>query len=94
MNLTREQLTYEVFDDGYDIFIDGRLTYTQHEPFIPYPNKTYAENAEAHIGSILEVANAEPPKTIVDELADLKIQQVESEIDIDLRLSMLELGLV
>ena len=46
-------LTYQVFDDGYDIFRDGNLWLTQREPYIPNRNKSYEENAIAQIEELI-----------------------------------------
>lgn len=42
------ELSYEISEDGYDIFLHGKKWITQHEPFIPFPDKTYEENAIWH----------------------------------------------
>ena len=33
-----KEISYEVTDDGYDIFLDYKPWISQREPFIPYPS--------------------------------------------------------
>lgn len=55
-----DNLTYEIYDDGYDIFKNGVLWITQRKPLDKtyLPNGTYKENAEAHIADLIESAEA------------------------------------
>lgn len=45
--------TYTLTENGYDIYKDDVKIIRQYEPFIPYPDKTYSENAELQIHSII-----------------------------------------
>lgn len=45
--------TYTLTETGYDIYKDNIKIIRQYEPFIPYPDKTYSENAELQIHSII-----------------------------------------
>ena len=51
-----EKYEYEILDNGYDIYIDGRLTITQHDQYsnIYKPNGTFEENAIAQITDLVE----------------------------------------
>ena len=53
-----EKLSYEIFEDGYDIYDRGRLWITQHEPYanVIVPNGTYTENAIAHCAELSQPA--------------------------------------
>lgn len=86
-------LSYEIFDNGYDIFVDGNLSYTQRKPYIPYPNLSYQENA---IRQIMRIAGVEEPTPepqptqldtieenqliIMEAMADQYEQSVETEL--------------
>lgn len=102
-----KMVTYEVFENGYDLYIqDGerprQLVLHQPEPHIVCRvlnedgTTNYEESAKVHTD---ELANqlAEP----VEEMSEIekrieKIEnnQIEAEVDIDYRLSLLELELV
>lgn len=45
---------YELTEDGYFIFIDGKKVMHQYEPYIPDPSKSYEENAIAQIEELKE----------------------------------------
>lgn len=48
-------LYYEITNDGYHIYDRNNSLFHvhQYEPYIPYKNKTYAENAQMHIQDII-----------------------------------------
>ena len=75
-------VTYTVQNDGYDIFLDGILWITQREPYIPYRNKSYEENALLQIEEI----TAEPSYEN-DPVDDINLMLTDQEY----RLLMLEL---
>lgn len=96
-------LTYEIKENGYVIYKDGKLWITQYEPYIPNPALTYKENAIKHIEelnapsepnvdieekiSILEAENAE---LLLDSaMKDLKLQTIENDLaDLTLEIAM------
>ena len=47
--LDDKELSYELLEDGYKIYLDGGDFIHQYEPFIPNPKMTYEENAVAQI---------------------------------------------
>ena len=51
-SIDNKQVSYEVTNDGYKIFLDGQLWIHQYEPYILDPSKSYEENALAHIEEI------------------------------------------
>ena len=61
--ITREDLTFEVKDGGYTIFLNGVAWVVQPKGLIPYLAETIEESAQLHIDEIL--SNFE---TIVQEL--------------------------
>lgn len=75
-------VTYIISDDGYDIYLDGVLWITQHEPYIPHKNKSYEENAILQI----EELTAEPVYEPTSE-DDINLMLTDQEY----RLLMLEL---
>lgn len=68
------ELSYEVSEDGYDIFLHGELWITQHEPLIPNPDMSYEENALWHCEQLDETVN--PDKVLkrykTDKIAEMK----------------------
>lgn len=70
-----EHLTYEVTEDGYDIFLDGKLWITQHGDYgKPMDaSKTFEENAILQLDEITAPA-PEPPMT-VEQLAETVAEQ-------------------
>lgn len=50
-------VTYEVVDNGYNIYLDGGLWITQPKPYdkLYVPNGTYEENALAQIETLIPV---------------------------------------
>ena len=51
-SIDNKQVSYEVTNDGYKIFLDGQLWIHQYEPYIPDKSKSYEENAIAQIEEI------------------------------------------
>lgn len=79
--------TYELFNDGYDIYKDGNLVTTQREPYahVYKSNGTYEENAILQIETLKEsdsaTTEAEVMRADIDYLAlmtdvDLPSQEV------------------
>ena len=72
-------LSYEIFDNGYDIYVDGNLSYTQRKPYIPYPNLSYQENAIRQIMRIAGVEEPSPEPTQLDRI-EAAINQKNNDI--------------
>lgn len=72
------ELSYEISEDGYDIFLHGKKWVTQHEPLIPYPDKSYEENAILQCESLDEVAN--PVKILASRKA-AKISEMKESLN-------------
>lgn len=51
--LDNKELSYEVLEDGYKIYLDGMDFIHQYEPFIPNPKLTYEENALAQMEELV-----------------------------------------
>lgn len=73
-----QEISYEVGDDGYDIYLSGRKWITQHEPYIPYPNLSYEESCKKHIEEIL--SGQEKTEIFIDE-RDKKIAELSAIMD-------------
>lgn len=70
--LDDEKISYEITDDGYDIYKSGRKWVAQHEPFIPKANLTYEENCIQQIEEILRDHD-------LMETVDQQINRIETE---------------
>ena len=46
-------ITYTIADDGYDIYLDGKIWITQHVPYIPYKELSYEEGCKKQIENII-----------------------------------------
>lgn len=63
--------TYEVTENGYFIYINGKKVIHQYEPFIPDPTKSYQENAEAQIEELkLGKINEQKEKTTMEQMQE------------------------
>ena len=51
--LDNKELSYEVLEDGYKIYLDGGDFIHQYEPYIPNPSISYEENAIAQIEELV-----------------------------------------
>ena len=52
-SIDNKQISYEVTDDGYKIYLDGKPWIHQYEPYIPNPSISYEENAIAQIEELV-----------------------------------------
>lgn len=76
--IDNKKVSYEVLEDGYKIYLDGTAWIHQYEPYIPYPELFYEENAIKQIEEICS-ANEEAQKAQQEE-ADLKQQVTDLEL--------------
>ena len=70
-------LSYEIFDDGFEIYQGDRAfpMFSQHEPFIPDPTKSYEDNAKMMCQELcVQAKNPQPSMT-------QRITDVEANID-------------
>ena len=51
--IDNKQVSYEVTDNGYKIYLDGQQWIHQYEPYIPNPSISYEENAIAQIEELV-----------------------------------------
>ena len=52
-SIDNKQLSYEVTDNGYKIYLDGQQWIHQYEPYIPNPSISYEENAIAQMEELV-----------------------------------------
>ena len=75
------ELWYEVKDDGFDIYLGETAEYpsfTQPEPYIPYPNLSYEENAK----KMCEEISTEYPSDTKDKKSiDERLTDIEANVD-------------
>ena len=64
--VNEQEISYEVTDNGYNIYLGEALWITQYEPYIPNKSLSYEENAIAQIDEIVEGFNT-PAEEAVEE---------------------------
>lgn len=84
MNENNKEYDYEVTDNGYFIFVNGKKKLYQDEPnHIPYPNLTYEENAQIQIEEMKQKdEEMKKDKT--------KMQELEEQVT-DIQLALAEI---
>ena len=69
-------VSYEIFDDGYDIYLDGSLWISQHEPY-GHPmdaSKSYEENCLLQIEELTAPVEPDMTEQRFSELEDAVIE--------------------
>ena len=69
--MNKDQITYEVLEDGYMLKLDGKDWILQHKEHFFYPELSLEENAELHIEELCKPVE-EP--TVEEQIADLEAQ--------------------
>lgn len=75
--------TYEVTENGYYIYINGKKVIHQYEPYIPNPNLSYEENAKAQIEELKASEEAQKEEKT-------QMEQMQQDIT-DIQLALVEL---
>ena len=75
--------TYEVTENGYYIYINGRKVIHQYEPYIPNPSISYEENAKAQIEELKASEEAQKEEKT-------QMEQMQQDIT-DIQLALVEL---
>lgn len=70
-----KEVSYEVVEKGYKIYLGGVLWITQEEPYIPYPELSYEENAIKQIEEICTVSKPEP--TVEEQITEMQLAITE-----------------
>ena len=81
-SIDNKQISYEVTDDGYKIYLDGKQWIHQYEPYIPNPSISYEENAIAQIEEIYNGYQAslqekQEQASIQDQITNLELALAE-----------------
>ena len=81
-SIDNKQISYEVTNDGYKIYLDGQLWIHQYEPYIPDKSKSYEENAIAHIeelynGYQASLKEQQEQASIQDQITNLELAIAE-----------------
>lgn len=78
-NSSSEKLMYTIYENGFDIYIEGSTHPFIHqpEPFIPYPNMTYEENAR----TMCKELSTESEAVQADLTFNERLTNVEANID-------------
>ena len=81
-SIDNKQISYEVTNDGYKIYLDGQLWIHQYEPYIPDKSKSYEENAIAQIeelynGYQASLKEQQEQASIQDQITNLELAIAE-----------------
>ena len=79
--MNKEQITYEVREDGYMLKLDGKDWILQHKEHVFFPEKSLEENAELHIEELCKEVEPEPTKD--EQIAELQAQVAELQAQVD-----------
>lgn len=71
------ELSYKIFDDGYEIFLNGERWMVQHEPNIPNRDMSYEENALWHCRQLDDVVN---PEKVLANYKNAKVLKLKSNL--------------
>lgn len=77
--VSRENITYEILEDGYLINLDGKAWVKQVEPNIPYRCDSYEEACLKHIEEIVESHENPTPveEQPIDEITEMQLAITE-----------------
>ena len=76
--INNQELSYEVVENGYKIYLGGKLWITQYEPFIPNPELSYEENALAQIEELAKPTEEE--QSLKEQVAALEQQLTDTQL--------------
>lgn len=81
-SIDNKQISYEVTDNGYKIYLDGKLWIHQYEPYIPDPSISYEENAIAQIeelynGYQASLQEKQEQASLQDQITNLELALAE-----------------
>lgn len=71
------ELSYQIFDDGYEISLYGKRWMVQHEPNIPNPDMSYEENALWHCRQLDDTVN---PEKVLTRYKEAKVYELKSNL--------------
>lgn len=73
--MNKERITYEILEDGYMLYLDGKPWIKQHAEHLFKPELSLKENAELHIEDICKEVKPEP--TVEDQITELQLAMAE-----------------
>ena len=73
--MNKERITYEILEDGYMLYLDGKPWIKQHTAHVFYPELSLKENAELHIDELCKEVKPEP--TVEDQITELQLAMAE-----------------
>ena len=82
-NFMENTYTYEVTENGYYIYINGKKVIHQYEPYIPNKSLSYEENAKAQIEELKASEEAQKEEKT-------QMEQMQQDIT-DIQLALVEL---
>lgn len=71
------ELSYQIFDDGYEIFLHGERWIVQHEPHIPNPDMSYEDNALWHCRQLDDTVN---PEKVLASYKEAKVYELKNNL--------------
>ena len=78
--MNKERITYEILEDGYMLFLDGKAWIKQHKEHVFYPELSLKENAEKHIEEIVASHEASIKEQQEKLEAEQKAEQEKAQL--------------
>ena len=79
--MNKEQITYEIREDGYMLKLDGKDWILQHTEHFFHPELSAEENAQLHIEELCNPKEPEPSEA--EQIAALKEQVATLQAQLD-----------
>lgn len=79
--MKKEQITYEIREDGYMLKLDGKDWILQHTEHFFHPELSAEENAQLHIEELCNPKEPEPSEA--EQIAALKEQVATLQAQLD-----------
>lgn len=81
-DINGEKISYEISEDGYDIYLGDKIWVTQHEPYILYPSLGYEGSCLKQIEDICKPA--EEMISVDKKIEEMKqyISKLEKELSV------------
>ena len=81
-SIDNKQVSYEVTDNGYKVYLDGQQWIHQYEPYIPNPSISYEENAIAQIEEIYNghqqaLKEQQEKESLQDQITNIELALAE-----------------
>lgn len=73
--MSKEQITYEILEDGYMLYSNGKPWIKQHKEHVFHPELSLKENAEKHIEELCKPVVEQP--TVEEQITELQLAIAE-----------------